>query len=194
MKNAKTSKISGIKKETALLYIFIALIVGFIGGVIFSAYKLESDANVPNAMPPQRDHAADAHITELQKQVAKDPNNVAAWIELGNLFFDAQQNEKAIQAYETALKIKPDNADVWTDLGVMYRKKGDAQKALEAFQKAYSLNPKHEISLFNAGVVLMHDLNKPKEAREMWEKLLKLNPSAKTPSGQSIRELLEKMQ
>lgn len=192
MKSLKTSEQVGVKKETALLGVFIALIVGFVGGVVFSAYKLGSDQNIPGAMAPH-DHASDSHIAELEELVANDPNNAAAWIELGNLFFDAQQIEKAIHAYESALKIQPENADVWTDLGVMYRRKGGAKQALAAFRQAQTLNPKHEIALFNAGVVLMHDLKQPKEAREMWEQLIRINPSAKAPNGQPVKELIEKM-
>ncbi|MDX9786000.1 MAG: tetratricopeptide repeat protein [Desulfobacterales bacterium] len=184
----------GVKKETTLLFVFIALGIGFIGGVVFSAFKLDSTTNLMGVIPADpHDHAADSHIAALEETVAKEPNNAAAWIELGNLFFDAQQVEKAIHAYETAVKIQPENADVWTDLGVMYRRKGDAKQALAAFNKAQALDPRHEISLFNAGVVLMHDLHQPQEAKAVWEKLIQVNPAAKTPSGQSVRELVEKI-
>ena len=171
---------------------FIALVIGFVGGVVFSAYKLGPQKAQPSATPPH-DHAGDAHIDELKKIVEQDPNNVAVWIELGNHYFDGQNFDAAIDAYQSALKIAPDNANVWTDMGVMYRRKGDSQKALEAFGKAQEIDPNHEVSLFNTGVVLMHDLRKPEEARQIWEKLIQLNPEARTPSGQPIKEMLEKM-
>jgi cytochrome c-type biogenesis protein CcmH/NrfG len=191
MKKDKLTEITGIKKEMTLLFVFIAFVVGFLGGVVFSAYKLNTIIQ-PAAAPPH-DHASDAQISALEATVAKDPKNAEAWIELGNLRFDAQNIDGAINAYETALTIKPDDANVLTDLGVMYRKKGRPKEALALFNKAQAVNPKHEVSLFNAGVVLMHDLNQPEAARAAWEKLVQLNPSAKTPSGESVKDLIQKM-
>jgi cytochrome c-type biogenesis protein CcmH/NrfG len=191
MKKEKMPEQSGIKKEMALLFVFIALIVGFIGGVVFSAYRMNPE--MESEAPPPHNHADDAQIVALQETVAKDPKNVTAWIELGNLLFDAQKIDDAINSYESALKLQPDNANVLTDLGVMYRKKGKAKEALALFNKAQVVNPKHEASLFNAGVVLMHDLNQPKEAKAAWEKLVQLNPSAKTPGGEPVKDLIEKM-
>jgi cytochrome c-type biogenesis protein CcmH/NrfG len=191
MKKDKMPEIAGIKKEMTLLFVFIAFLAGFLGGVVFSAYKLNS--NIQPAVAPPHDHASDAQISALEEAVAKDPKDAEAWVELGNLRFDAQNIDGAINAYETALNIKPDNANVLTDLGVMYRKKGRAKEALALFNKAQAINPKHEVSLFNAGVVLMHDLKQPEAAKAVWEKLVQLNPSAKTPSGESVKDLIQKM-
>lgn len=192
MKKEQITEHTGIKKENALLLIFISLVIGFVGGVVFSAFKTVPTISAPGAMPPN-DHQSESHIAALEEAVAKDPKNMATWIELGNHFFDSQQFDKAINAYTSALKIQPNNANVWTDLGVMYRRKGESQAALNAFKKAHEIDPRHEVSLFNAGVVLMHDLKKPDEARAMWQKLLTINPAAKAPSGQPVRELLDKM-
>jgi len=191
MKKDKMPEMKGIKKEMALLFVFIALVVGFLGGVVFSAYKLNT--TIQPAVAPPHDHATDAQISAVEETVAKDPKNTEAWIELGNLRFDARNIDGAINAYETALNLQPDNANVLTDLGVMYRKKGQPKEALALFQKAQAINPKHEVSLFNSGVVLMHDLNQPEAAKAAWEKLIQLNPTAKTPSGESVKDLIQKM-
>jgi cytochrome c-type biogenesis protein CcmH/NrfG len=183
----------GVKKETTLLFVFIAFVIGFVAGVVFAAHKFDTTITGQNPAAPPHTHEDSAQIATLQETVTKDPNNAAAWIELGNLLFDAEKIDKAITAYETALKLQPDNANVWTDLGVMYRKKGQPKEALNAFNKAQEVNPKHEVSLFNAGVVLMHDLNQPAEAKASWEKLIQINPSAKTPNGELVKDLIEKM-
>lgn len=192
MKKEQTNGHSGIKKETALLLVFISLVIGFVGGVVFSAFKTVPTISAPGAMPPN-DHQDESHIAALEEAVANDPKNMTIWIELGNHFFDAQQFDKAINAYTSALKIQPNNANVWTDLGVMYRRSGESGEALKSFKKAHEIDPAHEVSLFNAGVVLMYDLKQPDEGRAMWEKLLRINPAAQAPSGQPVRELLEKM-
>jgi tetratricopeptide (TPR) repeat protein len=72
----------------------------------------------------------------------------------------------------------------------MYRKRGKPEKAIDAFDKAIGVDPKHEASRFNKGIVLLHDLNRTNDAVEAWEELLKINPLAMAPNGQSIDELL----
>lgn len=142
----------------------------------------------------QGGHSEVSHAIEaLEAKVAKSPDDVAGWIELGHIYFDHNMPEKAIAAYQTALKLQPDNVNVWTDMGVMYRRSGKPKEALASFEKAHEIDPKHEVSLFNTGVVQMHDLNDPVKAIAAWEKLLKLNPGAKTPSGQMVQELLSKL-
>jgi cytochrome c-type biogenesis protein CcmH/NrfG len=197
MGNKKESKL--IKLETSLLFSFIALLIGFLGGVVFSAYKLGSDPALTKNMAP---HTEEEHgmsqgvshaIETLEAKVTKSPDDVASWIELGHIYFDNNMPDKAIKSYKTALKLQPNNVNVWTDLGVMYRRSGSPKDALAAFAKAQGIDPRHEVSLFNTGVVQMHDLNNPKGAITAWEKLLKLNPSAKTPSGQLVQELVSKI-
>jgi len=122
--------------------------------------------------------------------VAANPSNVAAWISLGNSYFDTAQHEKSIQAYQKALALQPDNANVWTDMGVMYRRAGKPREAVKAFDKAVEVDTKHETSRFNKGIVLMHDLNDINGAIKAWEGLLEVNPVAVAPNGQSVDQMV----
>ena len=122
------------------------------------------------------------------------PTPPEVWVRLGNHYFDSAQYDKAIEAYQKVLSLAPDNADVWTDMGIMHRRKGQPQKAIDAFDRANAADPRHEPSLFNKGIVLMHDLNDMPRAIKVWEDLLAINPKATVPgSTQSIRELVEKL-
>jgi cytochrome c-type biogenesis protein CcmH/NrfG len=189
-----------IKLETALTFTFIALIIGFLGGVVFSAFRMQNTSPISSMIASDKDHAEDAvapehdpKILEMEKKVAESPEDVNTWISLGNAYFDHKQPDKAIRAYETALKYQPNNADVWTDLGVMYRQNGKPEKAIAAFDKAQEVDPAHEMSLFNKGIVQMHDLNDPEGAAATWSKLLELNPSAKTQNGMLVKDLVENL-
>ena len=173
----------------------IAFVAGLLTGVLLTLYKTGGS---PVADPHQ--HIEQKTATDLSDQIAglefktsQNPGDVAGWIQLGNLCFDANLADKAIVAYEKALALKPDNADVLTDLGVMYRKAGKFDKAIQCFDKAIAINPKHEIARFNKGIVLMHDLNNPQGAIKAWEELLAVNPLAMAPNRQSIDEMLKKM-
>ena len=165
--------------------------MGFLGGVVFSIYKSTGVAPVavPTAAQPDIGDRAQ-ELDRLTKETAQNPGNGAAWIQLGNLYFDTNIPEKAIWAYQKSLEIDPANPDVWTDLGVMYRRNNQPQEALKAFDEAIRLDPKHEPSRFNKGIVQLHDLNDPAAGIKTWEDLLAINPLAMAPNGKSVDELV----
>jgi cytochrome c-type biogenesis protein CcmH/NrfG len=173
----------------------IAFVAGLLTGVLLTLYKTGGSPAADLHQNIEQKTATDLsdQIAGLEFKTSQNPGDVAGWIQLGNLCFDANLADKAIVAYEKALALKPDNADVLTDLGVMYRKAGKFDKAIQCFDKAIAINPKHEIARFNKGIVLMHDLNDPKGAIKAWEELLAVNPLAMAPNGQSIDEMLKKM-
>jgi cytochrome c-type biogenesis protein CcmH/NrfG len=185
-----------VKKETMYMVSMLALAIGFFGGVMFGIYKSGptgpalSVAPMQPAPMPQSSVDLSNDIAALQREVAANPSNVAAWISLGNSYFDTAQHEKSIQAYQKALALQPNNANIWTDMGVMYRRSGKPQEAIKAFDKAIEVDPKHETSRFNKGIVLMHDLNDIKGAIKAWEGLLQVNPVAVAPNGMSVDQMV----
>jgi len=130
-------------------------------------------------------------IQALKDIVKKDPKNLPAWVEMGNLYFDSDQPKEAIEAYTQYLAIKPDNADVRTDMGIMYRKLGNFDKALEEFRKAAQSDPKHVNSRYNLGLVLLHDKQDIKGSVKAWEEYLKVDPNSERAAR--VRAQIEKM-
>lgn len=200
-----TKQKSLVKKETVILIGIAALVIGFLGGIVFNTYKSAPGQNYAAsgqqaASQGQQGSSAEAipadkatTILALERELAADPDNAKGWISLGNLYFDTDQPEKAIKAYSKSLDLAPNNANVLTDLGIMYRRAGQPQQAVEAFDKAAKIDPKQEQALFNKGVVLLGDLLDKDGAIKAWEKLLALNPAAKAPNGQSLKELVEQI-
>jgi tetratricopeptide (TPR) repeat protein len=195
-----------MKKETVILIVVIAFLVGFISGATVAilrgakgAEKVAmiqkpqmAPAGVPTPAPPARDSIEVAsQIQTLKEIVKKDPKNLPAWVELGNLYFDMDQPKEAIEAYSQYLAVKPDNPDVRTDMGIMYRKLGQFDKALEEFRKAAQSDPKHVNSRYNIGLVLLHDKQDIKGAIKAWEEYLKVDPNSER--AQRIRAQIEKM-
>ena len=181
-----------MKSENVIWFVAIALLTGFVGGAAFGVYKSGSMVAPGNMPPPAAENKSrQKAIDELTQHLRQDPRDKDAWIQLGHHYFDSQQVEEAIDAYEKALAIDPENANVWTDIGVMYRRNDKPEKAVEAFDQAIRIDPKHEISRFNKGIVLFHDLKDEKGALAAWESLLAINPEAKSPSGQTVRQLVD---
>ena len=195
-----------MKKETAILAIVVAFLVGFISGatvaILRTTKSSEKVAKVQKPqMAPQGGEApapqgpnpleVASKIQTLKEILKKDSKNLPAWVELGNLFFDANQPNEAIEAYIQYLTIKPDNPDVRTDLGIMYRSLGDFDRAVAEFRKAAGSDPKHAHSRYNIGIVLLHDKQDIKGAIRAWEDYLKVDLNSER--AQRIRAQIEKM-
>ena len=200
-----------MKKETVILMVVIAFLVGFITGATVAILRGTKGAEkvamvqkpqmappgapapaLPAPAPPARNPVEVAsQIQTLKEIVKKDPKNLPAWVDLGNLYFDSDQPKEAIEAYSRYLAVKPDNPDVRTDMGIMYRKLGQFDKALEEFRKAAHSDPKHVNSRYNIGLVLLHDKQDMKGAINAWEEYLKVDPISER--AQRIRAQIEKM-
>ena len=195
-----------MKKETAILAIAIAFLVGFITGATVAilkgtqgAEKVATVQQPPMAQPTVPTEGAEgpspaemaAKIQALKDLVQKDAKNLSAWVELGNLYFDSNQPQEAIEAYSKYLAIKPDNPDVRTDMGIMYRKLGDFDRAIKEFQTAAQNDPKHVNSRYNIGLVLLHDKQDIKGAIKAWEDYLKVDPNSER--AERVRTQMDKM-
>lgn len=179
-----------VKKQTLVTSVVISVMVGFFLGVVFGVYK--SSGRLPAGAEGMQADAdgRERMLQVLTEKVGTNPDDFAAWVQLGNLHFDAGRPEEAIDAYEKALAIEPDNAMVLTDLGIMYRRSGNPEEAVRRFDQAIEADPALENPHYNKGVVLFHDLNDHQAAINAWETLLKVNPMAMAPNGQPVKDLV----
>ena len=192
-------------KGELITAVVIALAVGFFAGTVVMELRQPAGpraqaAAVDGAGPGQADQndapvskEDEARITELEIAMATKAGDQAGWVELGNAYFDTHQARKAIVAYEKALALGNADPDVWTDLGIMQRQAGQPDKALKSFDAALALNPRHEHALYNRGVVLLHDTGDKAGATAAWEKLLEVNPGAKTPDGRPVKDIVAEL-
>lgn len=189
----------GIKKQTLILSIVFSFVWGFLAGAWFTIHKIGNRTPPPvkqvekgsekNGIPDQQAAA----IANLEKEVAASPNNFQLWTQLGNLYYDTNQPDKAIKAYTRSLELHTGDANLLTDLGVMYRSAGQSKKAIEYFDRAIALDPTHQPSRLNKGIVLMYDLKEPEKAIAAWEELLRMDPGAMTASGDSVRDFVDQV-
>lgn len=179
-----------VSKQTLMTSVVVALMVGFFGGLVFGIYKTSSTLPTAQSGGMPGDDGRAQMLPALEDKVRQDPNDAAAWIQLGHLNFDRNAVPEAIEAYEKALALQPDNAPVHTDLGIMYRRAKRPEEAIREFDRAIAIDPKLENARFNKGIVMLHDLDDRAGAIQAWEELLKINPVAMAPNGQSVDELI----
>lgn len=201
MKNIDVSGNGMVKKQTLIGAVVLSLLIGFIGGAVYSSFKLGKQTVVqqrqgnPNQAAAEQEHQDEvaSQILSIEQYLKTNPKDAKAWAQLGNMFFDSHQYTNAIEAYQKALEITPGQISVITDMGVMYRRNKQPKKAIEAFDKALAIDNTFETARFNKGIVLLHDLNDLEGGIKAWEKIVELNPVALAPNGESVDTLIQRM-
>jgi cytochrome c-type biogenesis protein CcmH/NrfG len=190
-----------MKNDKVILFVVIAFLVGFIVGAIAGIKYATNDVRQPVAQVapaeggappgPQPKPVSAEEVNMLENALKANPNDLNALVRLGNLYFDANQPQKAVDAYERALKVNPKNADVRTDMAIMYRNLGDHDKAIKELKQAAAEDPKHANSRYNLGIILLHDKKDFKGAIAAWEDLLKIEPTGER--ADMLRERLKQL-
>ena len=124
----------------------------------------------------QMKHMAGEQAKPLLAQLANDPANPAILTKLGNIYYDAQQFQEAINYYDRSLKVDSRNANVLTDRATAYFYLGDADRAIRELETVAKSDPKHAQTMFNLGMIKWQAKGDAKGAVESWEKLLKSVP------------------
>jgi tetratricopeptide (TPR) repeat protein len=173
--------------------ILFGLIAGWIIGSQQAALAPRSapsevarEGQPPAASAPILD---EAKVTAFKSVAEKDPANAEPRIQLGNLYFDAERYDQAIEWYTQALKLAPKNVDVSTDLGVSYYYANQPDKALTQFNQSLKLDPTHAKTILNVGVVKAFGKQDLQGAQEAWEQAIKIAPDS--PEGQAAKRLLD---
>ena len=86
------------------------------------------------------------HLLELQ------PENLDALRALGNIAFDRDAPERAMDYYRRYLKLKPDDLSVQTDLATMLLSSKQIDAALKAYQDVLAKDPKFFQAQFNLAI------------------------------------------
>ena len=205
MGKTKENDLAGmVHKQTLYTALLVSITFGLMAGAMYTSFKLAGDTSMgsmaqqpsdPHDHPDPQEVSAEtgSRILKLEQFLKENPDDVDGWTQLGNLFFDTNRFGDAIEAYERSLALKPGNPGVLTDMGVMHRRNKNPRKAIENFDLAIAADPSFETARFNKGVVLMHDMDDAAGGVLAWEALLKVNPMAKAPNGESLTSLVERM-
>ena len=118
-----------------------------------------------------------SQIESYKEILKKDPNNLQALVNIGNLYFDTRQDLMAIEHYRRALTLDPRNVNVRTDMAICYRRSGNPDMAVEELKKVISIDPRHPQSRYNLGIILLQDKGDVEGGIRAWEALLENVPN-----------------
>ena len=94
---------------------------------------------------------------------------------MGNSYANKGEYDKAIEAYQQAIKLNPKSESAYNNMGLSYSIKGEYDKAIEAFQQAIKLNPKDDSAYCYMGLSY-GGKGKYDKAIETLQEAIKLNP------------------
>lgn len=146
----------------------------------------------PASQPPSAPQPAPIdpeRVKALEGVAAQNPKDPQPRVQLGNMFFDAEQFRQAISWYEQALALQPNDANVSTDLGVAYYYTNQPDRALRQFDHSLKVDPKHIKTLLNVGIVRAFGKQDLAGAAKAWQQVVDLSPNS--PEGQAAKKGLE---
>jgi len=128
-------------------------------------------------------------VAQLKARLNENGNDIEAAKSLGNIYYDAGDAGQAILYYRRVLDIDPDLSGVRTDLGTMYWRNDDISMAEQAFKDTIEREAGFGHAYVNLGLLLHRAKDDVIAAREIWQKLLSVNPDHAVAG--KARELLQ---
>jgi Flp pilus assembly protein TadD len=127
----------------------------------------------PSSTAPIADEGA---LRAYRDILARDPKNLVAAVNAGNLLYDAQRYVEAIPFYQQAFALKPSDINVSTDLGTALWYAGRPDDALSQYDRSLAIDATHPQTLFNVGIVRADGKGDYPGAIAAWEKLIAAHP------------------
>jgi tetratricopeptide (TPR) repeat protein len=154
----------------AVIPLLLGGLLGFIGGYFAGGGGRPSAAGASAARADQD------RIQRAKEGLQKDPENPKLLTALGNAYYDREDWDAAIQAYEKARRKAPNDPNLLSDLGAAYRNRGEFKRAISYFEKARSADPDHWQSLLDLVLIDAFDTRDADAARRHFEELKRRFP------------------
>jgi cytochrome c-type biogenesis protein CcmH/NrfG len=139
---------SGQLRMQVFVPLLVGVLLGFIVGYFAGGGGRPSVGVLPTGEQAVRETPGD-RIRETKKALERDPENPKLWTTLGNTYYDNDDWDRAVEAYEKARRRAPSDPNLLSDLGAAYRNRGEFKRALSFFAKARAADPDHWQSLLN---------------------------------------------
>jgi tetratricopeptide (TPR) repeat protein len=113
--------------------------------------------------------------TSFQTAVELDPNYYDAFIQLGEMSFNAKL-PVALDYFNSALAIDPKSTEALYFKGTFLQGRNRFDEALEVYKQISAINPNFEQAYFNSGYIKLTAENKPDSAITWFTKAIEVNP------------------
>jgi cytochrome c-type biogenesis protein CcmH len=172
------------------------LVLGGVAALGIATFALYRVVGTPAALSPQATATMpttlDDAVTQLEAELAKQPNEPEGWRLLGKSYAALQRYDDAQKAFERAVQLLPTDADLLVETA-QARLFNNAERRLDAqsmalLDKAIAINPDHQRALWFLGLAQRQE-GKHAEAAKTWEPLLaKVDPNTAATLRTQINE------
>jgi len=154
-------------------------------------------ASVPGGLPPGNPTGGGGPpapvmqiLSQLKARIAKNPRDIAALVELGDLYFDASKFDQAADYYRRALALDPTNPEVRNDTAAALHASGNDLEALREVDRVLAERPGFPQALFNRGIIL-GSMGRRSDAIVSYREFLKVAP--KDPHAGDARSAIKEL-
>jgi predicted O-linked N-acetylglucosamine transferase (SPINDLY family) len=112
---------------------------------------------------------------KYQTLLLYESNNVAAWMNLGIIYYLTERYKEAIDALSKALEIEPSKAAIHYNFGLVLEKISSFDQAIEAYRQVIYLDPQYTDAYNNLGNILLQ-IGHIQEAEDVYRQAIKENP------------------
>jgi Flp pilus assembly protein TadD len=148
----------------------VGALLGFIAG-----YFAGGGGRPPAAAVEASAQGGD-RLAQVRLALDKDAENPKLLGDLGNLYYDREDWDRAIAAYQKARRKAPKDPNLLSDLGAAYRNRGEFRMAESFFARAREADPDHWQSLVNLTLLSAYDTRDPAAAKRHLEELKRRFP------------------
>jgi tetratricopeptide (TPR) repeat protein len=125
----------------------------------------------------QRTGVYESQETLWTDTLAKNPNCWVGQYNLGIVFLQKGQVDKALEDFQNAVEINPNYLEAHSNLGLALLQEGQMDEAVAHFKKASEIAPNSLTTHYNLGVALFKN-GELDEAVAQYRKALEINPNS----------------
>ncbi|MDB4349809.1 tetratricopeptide repeat protein [Omnitrophica bacterium] len=103
------------------------------------------------------------------------PESSSSYNNLGIIYGDKKDFEKAIELFKKAIEADPDNTGAYNNLGKVYRSRDRNEEAIELYKKAIDLQPESVTAHYNLGNAY-RDAGRHREAVDSYKNAIAISP------------------
>ncbi len=132
-----------------------------------------------HALNGQTEYDNDYALKKCEKTIEKNPQDVNAWIQKGDVLASQYRYDRAIEAYDEAIKLDPNAAATWNKKCGALSNQGKKDDAIKCYDDAIRLNPTSDTAWNNKGNTF-YDQGKKDDAIKCYDEAIRLNPTSDT--------------
>lgn len=133
---------------------------------------------------------ADQQAAPLLAKLRSDPRNPALLLQVGAIYYVAQQYQDATGWYRRAVAADPGNVAARNKLAGSLFQEGDVDGAIIQLKAALHADPTNANALYNLGAIELQGKGDARGALAAWQKLLRTNPRLSEDRKAAVLQLI----